>query len=63
MEYRTHDGLSISQIGIGCYALSGAYGPKSTEEIARVLDCARERGVNFFDAAGSYGEAETSWAG
>ncbi len=58
MEYRTHDGLSISQIGIGCYALSGAYGRKSTGAIARVLDCARERGVNFFDAADSYGEAE-----
>jgi aryl-alcohol dehydrogenase-like predicted oxidoreductase len=59
MEYRTHEDFSISEIGIGCYALSGAYGPKSQDEIALVLDRAREQGVNFFDAAGSYGEAET----
>jgi aryl-alcohol dehydrogenase-like predicted oxidoreductase len=59
MEYRTHQDLSISEIGVGCYALSGAYGPRSPDDFARVLERARERGVNFFDAAGSYGDAET----
>jgi aryl-alcohol dehydrogenase-like predicted oxidoreductase len=58
MEYRQHGNISVSEIGIGCYALSGAYGPKGAEEIVNVLDRARDRGVNFFDAAGSYGDAE-----
>jgi hypothetical protein len=28
MEYRTRFGESLSEIGFGCYALSGAYGQK-----------------------------------
>jgi aryl-alcohol dehydrogenase-like predicted oxidoreductase len=58
MEYRTHEDFSVSEIGVGCYALGGAYGPKPADTIARVLEHARERGVNYFDTAGSYGDAE-----
>jgi aryl-alcohol dehydrogenase-like predicted oxidoreductase len=58
MLYRTHQGLSISEIGIGCYALSGAYGSKDPVSFARMLARAVEAGVNFFDTAGAYGEGE-----
>lgn len=58
MEYRQHFNISVSEIGVGCYGLSGAYGPCGPEAVAEVLDRARDRGVNFFDAASSYGDAE-----
>jgi aryl-alcohol dehydrogenase-like predicted oxidoreductase len=58
MHYRTHKGLNISEIGIGCYGLSGAYGPVDAEETKQVLLRAYELGVNFFDTAEAYGNAE-----
>lgn len=58
MLYRTHDGLDISEIGIGCYALSGAYGQKDLEAFKAMLRRAYELGVNFFDTADAYGDAE-----
>lgn len=58
MEYRKHQGWAISEIGIGCYALSGAYGTKDPQEFARMLGRAHELGVNFFDTADAYGDAE-----
>ncbi|MFO8036534.1 MAG: aldo/keto reductase [Anaerolineales bacterium] len=58
MLYRTHDGLDISEIGIGCYALSGAYGQKDPAAFKAMLHRAYELGVNFFDTADAYGDAE-----
>jgi aryl-alcohol dehydrogenase-like predicted oxidoreductase len=58
MHYRTHRGLNISEIGIGCYGLSGAYGPVDVEKSKQVLQRAYELGVNFFDTAEAYGNAE-----
>lgn len=58
MEYREHDGLKISEVGVGCYALSGVYGTKDVEEFKRMLRRAHELGVNFFDTAEAYGDAE-----
>jgi aryl-alcohol dehydrogenase-like predicted oxidoreductase len=58
MHYRNHKGLNISEIGIGCYGLSGAYGPVDVMEIKRVLLRAYELGVNFYDTAEAYGNAE-----
>jgi len=58
MLYRTHGGLDISEIGIGCYALSGAYGQKDPEAFKAMLRRAYELGVNFFDTADAYGDAE-----
>ena len=58
MKYRVHDGVSISEVGIGCYALGGAYGRKDVNEFRRMIVRAHELGVNYFDAADAYGDAE-----
>ncbi|TFF94938.1 aldo/keto reductase [Candidatus Thorarchaeota archaeon] len=58
MDYRKHDGLRISEVGVGCYALSGAYGSVDIEDFKRMILRAHELGVNFFDTAEGYGEAE-----
>lgn len=58
MEYREHNGFTISEVGVGCYGLSGAYGAKDAEEFKRMIRRAHELGVNFFDTAGTYGDAE-----
>jgi aryl-alcohol dehydrogenase-like predicted oxidoreductase len=58
LKYRKHKGFTLSEIGVGCYALSGAYGPKDRAEFGRMLNRAHELGVNFFDTADSYGDGE-----
>ena len=47
MQYRDlgATGLSVGEISLGCGGLEGA--PK--ENVARLLDYALERGVNFLD--------------
>ncbi len=46
--------LTLSEIGLGCYSLTGAYGRKDGEAFARVLRRAFELGVTFFDTADHY---------
>jgi aryl-alcohol dehydrogenase-like predicted oxidoreductase len=58
MEYRTHDGLRISEVGVGCYALSGVYGAKDPAAYRQMLQRACGLGVNWFDTADAYGPAE-----
>jgi aryl-alcohol dehydrogenase-like predicted oxidoreductase len=58
MQYRVHRGEKLSEIGLGCYALSGAYGHKDPESFVGLLRQAHEWGVTFFDTAGIYGPAE-----
>lgn len=58
MQYREHDGFRISEIGVGCYALSGVYGEKDIQTFRAMLRRAFEVGVNFFDTADAYGDAE-----
>jgi aryl-alcohol dehydrogenase-like predicted oxidoreductase len=59
MEYRQHDGETLSEIGLGSYALSGAYGHSDPDAFAAVVRRAYELGVTFFDTANIYGPAET----
>ena len=49
MQYRTHQDLIISEIGVGCYALGGVYGQVDQPEFQFMLRRAYELGVNFFD--------------
>jgi aryl-alcohol dehydrogenase-like predicted oxidoreductase len=56
MQYRKHQNDMISEIGVGCYALSGAYGHKDPDDFKQVLRRAYELGVNFFDTADTYGD-------
>ena len=58
MRYRTHRGEKLSEIGLGCYALSGAYGKKEAEPFVTLIRRAHDLGVTFFDTADIYGPAE-----
>ncbi len=52
--------LAVSQIGLGCMRMARL----SVADAARVIDTARENGINFFDHADIYGggESETIFA-
>lgn len=58
MQYRKNKGLNISEIGVGLYSLSGVYGKKDINEFEKMILKAYELGVNFFDTAETYGNAE-----
>jgi len=58
MEYREHCGLTLSAVGVGAYALAGAYGSCDRDEFVTLVHHAHARGVTFFDTAGNYGDAE-----
>ncbi|MBU7017651.1 MAG: aldo/keto reductase [Theionarchaea archaeon] len=59
MNYRLCKGVEVSEIGIGCYSLSGVYGKKDVTVFKEMLNRAFELGVNFFDTAEGYGSAES----
>ena len=58
MHTRKHHGLTVSAIGLGCYGLSGAYGPPDVAGYVRTLQRGHELGVTFYDTAHAYGDAE-----
>jgi len=58
MRYSRIGDWRLSRIGLGCYGLSGAYGPVDEDSFERTLRAAFEGGVNFFDTAEGYGDAE-----
>ncbi|MEM3473635.1 MAG: hypothetical protein QW735_03505 [archaeon] len=47
MNYRKHKDFTISEIGVGCYSLSGVYGKKDVDEFAKMINRAYDLGVNF----------------
>jgi aryl-alcohol dehydrogenase-like predicted oxidoreductase len=49
MEYRNHKDLSLSEVGVGCYALCGVYGLKDVDNFQVMLRWAYELGINFID--------------
>jgi aryl-alcohol dehydrogenase-like predicted oxidoreductase len=49
-------GLEVSEIGLGCFGLTGGYGaPPDKREAISLLRLAAERGITFFDTAEIYG--------
>jgi aryl-alcohol dehydrogenase-like predicted oxidoreductase len=58
MEYRSHAGENISEIGVGGYSLSGVYGKKEPQQFVDLVQRAYDLGVTFFDVADIYGPAE-----
>jgi aryl-alcohol dehydrogenase-like predicted oxidoreductase len=49
-------GLEVSAIGLGCMAMSSAYGPPADEKaMIELMRAAVDRGVTLFDTAEVYG--------
>jgi aryl-alcohol dehydrogenase-like predicted oxidoreductase len=49
-------GIEVSAIGLGCWGMSGSYGPADEAESVATLHHALDLGVDFLDTADSYGD-------
>jgi len=57
-------GLTVSELGLGCMGLSYGYGPaRSKDEAIALIRAAYEQGITFFDTAEAYGAENEEWLG
>ena len=61
MEYRPlgRTGWNVSSISFGAWAIGGTWGAVDDRESLAALNCALDRGVNFFDTADVYGDGHS----
>jgi aryl-alcohol dehydrogenase-like predicted oxidoreductase len=57
MKRRTlgKSGLTVSEIGLGCWQLGGDFGPIDEERAMATMQAASRAGISFFDTADVYG--------
>ncbi|MDH3240581.1 MAG: aldo/keto reductase [Alphaproteobacteria bacterium] len=48
--------LSVSPLGLGCYSMSGAYGPQNDDECIATIHRALDLGINLLDTSSNYGQ-------
>lgn len=51
-------GLTVSEVGLGCMGMSEFYGPADTQECRKTLERAVDLGIDLFDTADVYGCGE-----
>src|SRR6516165_4103378 len=58
MQHRAlgRSGIEVSAIGLGCWGMSGSYGPADEDESVATLHHALDLGIDFIDTADSYGD-------
>ena len=55
-----HDGLTVPEIGLGCWQLGGGWGNEWDNNVAQqILETAYQSGVRFIDTADVYGDGES----
>ena len=52
-------GWSVSEIGLGCWAIGSEWGDVSEEDARKTLQTSLDKGVNFFDTADVYGDGRS----
>jgi aryl-alcohol dehydrogenase-like predicted oxidoreductase len=55
VKFGTTD-IKVSPIGLGCYGMSGVYGPADDAESIATIHAALDAGINFIDTSASYGQ-------
>lgn len=52
-------GISVSEVGLGCWQLGGNWGEVSDDTAQAILQAAVDNGVTFFDTADVYGDGRS----
>ena len=52
-------GLSVSEVGLGCWQLGGDWGDVDDYTAQKVLEAAVQNGINFYDTADVYGKGRS----
>ncbi len=52
-------GLSVSEVGLGCWQLGGDFGPVPAARATEILDAAWRSGISLWDTADVYGAGES----